>query len=719
MEDKFITPEIYEQKAREELENKRYRFAINEINEAIKYSTDKVQYMLIKVEILSEASKNDGTFKKECMKYISSHLNYFYERLSCEKFIEVIKYYNECFVKYDSDIIDILKSKKIPYVLAYDYSSDKVISTKEIIDKASKCKDDNKLVEALEHIRILETKNIMCRESNILKQQILEGLQNYSPINDNNKTNLDNEHIEENKEDMNSENKYKDKKKKISIGILIVITLLLGQFILYATGVIPSNMYSYELQINSGKYAYLDYEEGIAMPINEEVNFELNYKLMPFYGNKGEIEYSVDSDIVSIDENNNLRSNRFGETSLNVVRNGEIVHSFVIKVVKPSVQNISLEYSGELNYVGDVASIIPNIKREYDFGESDKVTYKSSNESVISVDEFGVIRAVGVGSAYIVVTCEGTTFEDNIIISPYVEDIKIDSNVELEVGDTHKLKVSVKTNPVNSKQPDLKFELVDNKNVLEIDSRGNIKAIKSGTQDIKITCGNKSEKITVKINKKSIKNSIVENLKVKSSIDGTNLILDLTWNALDIENEHEYEVYAKNNGQYELIDSVKHNIESGNKVLSTKITIDISDKNGRINVPIYVIASDGENESKRSETIYVSEDYKNPEDISDKVVTNLRDISNINDDDDDDYIEAIVEWDNLEVDCKYNIYVKDKNKSKYKFDHKGSIFGKSGESSSYSLGRYYEEADLEVYIVAENDYGKSKKSSILRIRFED
>ncbi|MGL5692666.1 MAG: hypothetical protein ACRCXA_01215, partial [Peptostreptococcaceae bacterium] len=96
MEERFITPDEYAQKAKEELENKRHRFAINEINEAIRYSTDKVQYMLIKVNILSEASEEEEDFTKECKNYISSNLNLFYDKLSCDKFVGIIEDYNKC-----------------------------------------------------------------------------------------------------------------------------------------------------------------------------------------------------------------------------------------------------------------------------------------------------------------------------------------------------------------------------------------------------------------------------------------------------------------------------------------------------------------------------------------------------------------------------------------------------------------------------------------------
>ncbi|MGL5693668.1 MAG: hypothetical protein ACRCXA_06310, partial [Peptostreptococcaceae bacterium] len=183
----------------------------------------------------------------------------------------------------------------------------------------------------------------------------------------------------------------------------------------------------------------------------------------------------------------------------------------------------------------------------------------------------------------------------------------------------------------------------------------------------------------------------------------------------EIEDEHEYKIYAKINETYEIIDTIKYSFNKEEKTISKNIVIDISKENGRLNIPIYIIASDKDGESKKSKVITVSVNYKNPEDISGMVVTNLKDSSEIK----EDYMEAIIEWDNLDSECIYNIYVKDKEASNYKFEHKGAVSGTYGGSNSYSLGRYYEEVDLEVYIIAENEYGKSKKSNVISIRFDD
>ena len=60
-------PNIYVKRAEEELKNRRYRNAINEIDDAIKYSKDKKHYMLEKVKILNASSYAQSDMRMECI----------------------------------------------------------------------------------------------------------------------------------------------------------------------------------------------------------------------------------------------------------------------------------------------------------------------------------------------------------------------------------------------------------------------------------------------------------------------------------------------------------------------------------------------------------------------------------------------------------------------------------------------------------------------------
>ena len=70
--------------------------------------------------------------------------------------------------------------------------------------------------------------------------------------------------------------------------------------------------------------------------------------------------------------------------------------------------------------MGDYANVRPCVFRKYDFNEENKIIYKSSNESVLTINEEGEIRAVGIGVAYISVTCDDITVEDEIRINPFI-----------------------------------------------------------------------------------------------------------------------------------------------------------------------------------------------------------------------------------------------------------------------------------------------------------
>ena len=58
-------PNIYVKRAEEELKNRRYRNAINEIDDAIKYCEDKEHYMLEKVKILNACSYAQSNMRME------------------------------------------------------------------------------------------------------------------------------------------------------------------------------------------------------------------------------------------------------------------------------------------------------------------------------------------------------------------------------------------------------------------------------------------------------------------------------------------------------------------------------------------------------------------------------------------------------------------------------------------------------------------------------
>lgn len=644
-------PNVYVKRAEEELKNRRYRNAINEMDDAIKYCEDKALYMLEKVKILNASSYVHNNMRMECINYIKNNLNTFYSDLNINKFIEIIGYYNDCFNKSKSNITEVLKSKGIPYILGEGYSNEEYINKGLILKKAEIALLEKRLDDALSHISIIEYKYSMDRDCLMVKGQIFKSLKDYdnaiacfSRIISNDI--LDFEAILQ----LNITKCIKY--KKVIVGaILVIIILILTQFMLFKNGILPSHVKSYDINVSNGRYIK-EYDDSIVIPLGETIDIDLQYKLIPFYGELGDISYTVeDETIISVDGNKKVTGLKTGETNLNVLRNGEIEHTIAFSVVEPKVDSIELSYDSKLSYVGDYANVIPRVFREYNFNEENKIIYKSSNESVLTINENGEIKAVGVGVADISVTCDNITVEDEIIINPFVEDIIVDPKIEIEVGDTYKFDLSIKTMPENANHPQVTYELgssssdnssyyysttLSSDDILELNNDGSIKAISEGTQEVIIKCGNYTENTTVVVNKKSIQNSKVENLKGTSSINENYLKVELSWDHLNIEDNHSYNIYAKyDDSDFSLVRNVDCNINDYNskdsKKISETVSFDISDENGSINIPIYVEAINSMGEkSKKSNIVNISANYNNPNNNSNSNPNNNSDSSNSN-----------------------------------------------------------------------------------------
>ncbi len=166
--------------------------------------------------------------------------------------------------------------------------------------------------------------------------------------------------------------------------------------------------------------------------------------------------------------------------------------------------------------------IIPEEKIELEIGGKDKievtvtpdnatnkeVEYKSSNESIVKVDENGNIEAVGEGTATITVTSKADpTKKDTITITVKkpvvdVEDVIVpEESIELEIGGKDKIEVTVTPDDATNKEVEYKSS---NEKVVKVDEDGNIEAVGEGTATITVTSKSdptKKDTITITVKK--------------------------------------------------------------------------------------------------------------------------------------------------------------------------------------------------------------------------
>ena len=560
-----------------------------------------------RVKDLHQLINVDEKAKRECKSYIANNISYFYSNLDPMQFIEIVDYYKDCFKDRESNIIDILKSKKIPYILGYD-NYDGEINQNVIKENALSSYENDELIEALEYIKLLSQKYSLDVEVRILRGDILKELGEYNAAVSSYRSAKELKSLDFSANRKIATTKMLKYKKEIIITTSIIAIAIIGQYILFSTGTISSKFYNFDLHINNGKYIKEDINT-VAIPLEGSIDIDISYKIMPFYGYEGKISYKIeDESIAKIDENNKLSGLAEGSTSLNVLKDGEIIHTYNIIVAKSKIEHIRLSVDNDLSSVGDTGKINAEVIRNYDFGEEDVISYKSTNEKVLTVQEDGTVEVVGAGKASIVATCDDLSVEEDFIIDLVIEDLIVEHDVEIEVDESHKLDISVVTNSEGSDHPKVMFEL-DNSDgnadkIISIDGDGNIKGIKEGIQIVNVSCGDKERSVMVKVNPKTIGNTTVENLKPFYEVKDETLTVGLTWDSIGIADSHEYEVYAKvnSNSEFKKVDTVAG---ASNGTLSSEVKFDLRGFNGVGSIDFYVIATNEDGKSEKSRVVNI------------------------------------------------------------------------------------------------------------------
>ena len=152
-------------------------------------------------------------------------------------------------------------------------------------------------------------------------------------------------------------------------------------------------------------------------------------------------------------------------------------------------ENVTVEYREN-----DLKVISPNDiseskqKRILNGFNDYRCTWMSEDESVATVDEFGVIQGVGPGETVIYFSCgdkDKIVFNDSMSVTVHktVESISVTKNISLTEGSSSQLKVSVL--PENASNKNIEYISGNNK-IITVDKDGKIKAIGKGKTEIKI-----------------------------------------------------------------------------------------------------------------------------------------------------------------------------------------------------------------------------------------
>ena len=135
----------------------------------------------------------------------------------------------------------------------------------------------------------------------------------------------------------------------------------------------------------------------------------------------------------------------------------------------------------------------------------DKIVWGSSNESVVTVTESGIVSAVAEGTADVIAKAGGKQGICHVVT--FVETVVVDSvflsktSLSLNEGDSCTLTATV--TPADATDKTVTWNSSD-VGVASVDSEGNVTAVKAGVAIITACCGEKSATCTVTVNKVEI-----------------------------------------------------------------------------------------------------------------------------------------------------------------------------------------------------------------------
>lgn len=507
---------------------------------------------------------------------------------------------------------------------------------------------------------------------------------------------------------------FKDEKGTRIALILLIPVFLIAQYYLFKFGILKPMVKGLEIQIVNGEYIQ-DIDKFVIKAGHSVTLSGGEYIKVPKYAKEPKISFKIldNNKVLKIVENDYGEENtaklvglKEGYSSIALVKDSRVIKKATVLVVDPKVESLDMNVDGSLVFVGDSATVDSSIEVDYKrFDDNYDVIYESSNEDVLNVDG-NKVKAVGVGRATLYAKSGDKIDAIRYNISARVSSIKVDKEIEIEIGRSKKIEPIIITSPRNLKHPTIEYQLLESKLPIEravsLDTNGNITGLIEGEEKILVSCGvgenKKTRIINVTVVKESLKNKSIKDLLSSFEISDNKGLINLNWTAL--EDIYKYDIYIKNNlienSVYNLGKSIimdKIDLDNQNKIKAT-LEIDLGTLE-KIDYDIYVVGVTDNGNTRISNIERVEHNISELEHESINISSNI------------DYENKIINlsWNAL-GDSKYNIYVKDLSKGESEF----KLYEKDLNNTSASIR--YEDLNLEVYVVSVVDGNEDVKSDI-------
>ena len=168
-------------------------------------------------------------------------------------------------------------------------------------------------------------------------------------------------------------------------------------------------------------------EDIIKLEKNEVYFIEVTY--FPVDATETELTWtSSDESVLTVDENGRVRTLKAGEAKLTVKTVRDEVFAECTVVVEVESESVALDVTQTELYCGDTVTLNATVLPED--ATNKNIIWTTTDEDVLTVDENGVVTAVGKGTAKIIATTEdtGETAECEITVYKHVESVKMSSN---------------------------------------------------------------------------------------------------------------------------------------------------------------------------------------------------------------------------------------------------------------------------------------------------
>ena len=206
---------------------------------------------------------------------------------------------------------------------------------------------------------------------------------------------------------------------------------------------------------------------------------------------------SLDTDIFVVNDSGIINALKIGEGILSVEAVGlSLITTCKVKVLPIKAESISITPATIDILLGDTYKLEATLNPVNT--TTKKISWKSSNENIVTVTNEGLIEAVGLGSAVITASSENITGECEINVKPIeASNIYLDTElVELIIGYQKKMTVTIEPENVTNKTA---IWTSNNDNIAKINEEGIISAVGIGEAIITVKSGMAEANCTVKV----------------------------------------------------------------------------------------------------------------------------------------------------------------------------------------------------------------------------